>query len=81
MTLHSFTLAEDHADFLFLIHRMISRSFPQANIASFSNAEDALHHILDVGTDILLTNHGMGAMSGAELVRELRQRGSGSLSL
>ena len=40
------------------------------------NAEDALKHILDAGTDILLTDHGMGQMDGAQLIRELRARKS-----
>jgi CheY-like chemotaxis protein len=34
-----------------------------------------LHHIVDTGSDILITDHGMGRMKGTELIRELRQRG------
>src|SRR4051812_5721789 len=59
---------------LFLTHRMLSKVFPNSSIASFSNAEDAFVHIIDTGTDILITDHGMGLMSGADLIRELRPR-------
>jgi two-component system response regulator RegX3 len=55
---------------------MVSRSFPGADVASFSNAEEALQHILNAGTDILLTDHAMGVMTGTDLIRELRQRGT-----
>ena len=46
------------------------------SISTFSNAGDALKHILDAGTDILVTDHGMGSMTGADLIRKLRDRGS-----
>jgi two-component system OmpR family response regulator len=71
-----FTLADDDEKFLFLVHHLLSRAFPGASIASFSDPGDALHHILDVGTDILITDHGMGQMTGTELIRKLRKHGS-----
>ena len=74
MRAYRFTLAEDDPNTLFLLHFMLSRLYPGSSIASFSRAEDALIHIVDTGTDILVTDHGMGTMSGTELVRELRQR-------
>jgi DNA-binding response OmpR family regulator len=75
MTGHRFTLADDDADLLFLLHRKLSREYPESSIATFSNAADALAHIVDTGTEILITDHGMGEMSGAELIRQLRRRG------
>jgi CheY-like chemotaxis protein len=72
---NTFTIAEDDPDFRFFLERMVSRSFPGAGVASFSNAEGALQHILEAGTDILLTDHAMGVMTGTDLIRELRQRG------
>jgi DNA-binding response OmpR family regulator len=72
MAEHRITLAEDDADALFLLHRLVERLYPHSSISSFSNAEDALLHILSTGTDLLITNHGMGQMSGAELIRRLR---------
>ena len=72
MSEHRFTLADDDADALFLLHRMIEQVYPNSSISMFSNAEDALAHIRDTGTDILITNHGMGKMTGTDLIRTLR---------
>ena len=72
---YRFTLVEDDETELVLLHYAISRTFPHSSIASFTKAEDALDHILDAGADFLITDHGMGRMSGTELVRELRRRG------
>jgi DNA-binding response OmpR family regulator len=74
MRAYRFTLADDDSNMLFVIPHMLSRRFPNSSIASFSNAEDALNHILDSGTDLLITDHGMGRMGGTELIRELRRR-------
>ncbi len=69
-----FTLAEDDESFLFIMQHVITHAFPGSSFASFTNAEDALQHILNTGTDLLVTNHGMGRMSGTELIRELRHK-------
>jgi DNA-binding response OmpR family regulator len=71
-----FTLADDDENYLFLMHHLLTQAFPGASIASFSNPGDALQHILNVGTDMLITDHGMGPVSGAELILELRKHGS-----
>ena len=71
---YRFTLAEDDPTYLFLLHTHIGGSFPGCSIASFSTAEEALRHILHAGTDMLITDHGMGEMTGTELVLELRKR-------
>ena len=68
------TVADDDANMLFLLHKMLSRLFPNSSIASFSNAEDALSYILHTGADMLITDHAMGEMDGVELIRELRKR-------
>jgi DNA-binding response OmpR family regulator len=73
---YRFTLADDDANMLFFMHRMLSQVFPDSSIASFSSAEDALKHIIHTGTDILITDHAMGHMDGAQLIRELRARKS-----
>jgi DNA-binding response OmpR family regulator len=75
MRAYRITLAEDDPDTLFLTHTMLAHSFPGSSISTFSNAADALKHILNAGTDILITDHGMGSMSGAELIRQLRSHG------
>ncbi len=71
---YHFTLAEDDADALFLVQRQLMHDFPGSSFAAFTNAEDALDHLLNHPTDMLVTNHGMGAMNGAELIRQLRRR-------
>ena len=70
-----FTLVEDDETELFVLQHAISQTFPHSSIASFTKAEDALHHILDTGSDFLLPDHGMGRMSGTTLISELRRRG------
>ena len=69
---HRITLADDDEEALFLLHRMIERLYPHSSVSMFSNAEDALAHIRNMGTDILITNHGMGKMTGTEMIRILR---------
>lgn len=76
MTKHfRFTVAEDDENYLFLLHRALSSAFPGSSFATFTNAEDALNHIQNSGADIVITNHGMGVMSGTEMIRTLRKRG------
>jgi len=81
MKAHRFTIADDDPDALFLLHRMIEQQYPNSSISMFSNAEDALAHIRDTGTDILITNHGMGTMSGTDLSGSSAYRKSRSRSL
>jgi DNA-binding response OmpR family regulator len=69
-----FTIAEDDEDFLFLVHHALSTAFPGSSLATFTNAEDALHHVKNTGTDIVITDHGMGGMSGTEMIRQLRNQ-------
>ena len=71
---YRFTLADDDANMLFFIHRMLAQVWPDSSIASFSKAEDALTYILSTGADMLITDHSMGEMDGAQLIRELRAR-------
>jgi DNA-binding response OmpR family regulator len=69
-----FTLADDDDNFLFIMHHLVAHAFSGSSVASFSNAGDALNHILNAGTDFLVTDHGMGSMSGTELIQELRRQ-------
>lgn len=70
-----FTLADDDEKYLYLVHHLLAATFPGSSIASFSNGEDALSHILHSGTQVLITDHAMGELGGTELIRELRRRG------
>jgi len=71
-----FTFAEDDEKLLSTLQHVVAQNFPGCSFASFTNTEDALHHILNSGSDLLVTNHGMGRMSGTELIRELRRKKS-----
>lgn len=68
-----FTLADDDDKFLFIMHHLLMQNFPGSSIASFSNAEDALHYVLDSGADLVITDHTMGSMTGTQLIKELRK--------
>lgn len=71
MERYRFTLAEDDPDVLFLMQCVLSGLFPKSSVASFANGEDALKHILQAGTDVLITDQSIGVMSGAQLIREV----------
>lgn len=71
-----FTLAHDGDKFQFVMHHLLAQAFPGSSIAPFSNAEDALKHILNTGADFLITGHAMGSMRGTDLIRELLRRKS-----
>jgi FixJ family two-component response regulator len=64
------TLADDNEQYLSLMGIVLSKAFPESSIASFDNTEDTLDHIVKVGTDLLITDHGT---SGTGLVRKLRE--------
>jgi putative two-component system response regulator len=72
MKAHRITLVDDDPDSLSLLHRMLLRLYPKSSIATFSNAEDALAHILDTGTEFLITSQFMREMTGTQLILELR---------
>lgn len=72
MKAHRITLVDDDPDSLFLLHRMLLRLYPKSSIATFSNAEDALAHILDTGTEFLITSQFIREMTGTQLISELR---------
>jgi Response regulator containing CheY-like receiver, AAA-type ATPase, and DNA-binding domains len=72
MKAHRITLVDDDPDSLFLLHRMLLRLYPKSSIATFSNAEDALAHILETGTEFLITSQFMREMTGTQLILELR---------
>jgi CheY-like chemotaxis protein len=69
-----FAIAEDDENFLYLVHHTLLTAFPGCSIATFSNAGDALAHVTSAGTDLLITDHGMGVVTGTELIRDLRSQ-------
>ncbi len=74
MKAHRITLVDDDPESLFLWHRTVLRLYPKSSIATFSNAEDALAHILDTGTEFLITSQFIRELTGTQLILQLRLR-------
>ena len=68
------TSVDDEADFLILLDHILG-AFPTARLTSFQSPRLTFEHIQAHGTDFIVTNHGMGRMSGPDLVRVLRVHG------
>ena len=70
------TIVDDDLNTLFLVERALKEAFPDARITTLTDGSDALQHIRKIGTDLLITDHSMAHMNGADLIRELRAEGS-----
>ncbi len=73
MSGYRFILANDDLE-MCSVFRMIAKSFPGSNIWLFSNREEALDHILQNGTDLLIMNAAQGGLPGLQVIRELESR-------
>ena len=71
-----FTIVDDDLNTLFLVEHALKEAFPGACITTLTDGTDALQHIRKIGTDLLITDHSMTHMTGADLIRELRAEGS-----
>src|ERR1043166_134162 len=71
-----FTVVDDDLHVLFFVERALREAFPEASISTFTDGCEALDHIQHSGTDLLITDHSMHRMNGAELIRALRKDGS-----
>jgi DNA-binding NtrC family response regulator len=69
------TIVDDDIKMLFLVEHTLKAAFPDANITTLTDGTDALRHIRKIGTDLLITDHSMEHMNGADLIRELRAEG------
>ena len=69
------TIVDDDLKMLFLVEHALKAAFPDASITTLTDGCDALQHIRKVGTDLLITDHSMAHMNGADLIRELRAEG------
>ena len=68
------TLADDDKGVLFIMEHIVRRAIPDAQLVSFQEPRAAFEHIQSHGTDFIVTDHGMGDMSGTELIKMLRAR-------
>lgn len=66
------SLIDDDRTTLFLVERLLKQKFPEADVECFDCPLQAFDHIHRSGTDALITDHGMGPMTGTELIRQLR---------
>jgi DNA-binding NarL/FixJ family response regulator len=66
------SLIDDDSTTLFLVERMLKQKFPEAEIACFDCPLKAFEQIQRSGTDMVITDHGLGPMTGAELIQQLR---------
>jgi DNA-binding NarL/FixJ family response regulator len=66
------SLIDDDSTTLFLVERLLKQKFPEAQIACFDCPLKAFEDIHQNGTDMVITDHGLGPMTGAELIQQLR---------
>ena len=67
------TVADDDPTMLLFVQTLLALELPDARIDTFLQPSEALNHVHSISTDLLITDHGMGSMSGTELIRELRK--------
>ncbi len=66
------TIVDDDAHTLFFVRLIINEAMPQAEVVCFNSPRRAFEYISRIGSDLLITDHGMGAMSGTDLIMQLR---------
>jgi DNA-binding NtrC family response regulator len=68
------TIVDDNVDLLVLYTGLLSRCFPNVCVTCF---EDPLLMLEQFGTskmDLLIVDHGLGSMTGVDLIRKLSER-------
>jgi DNA-binding NtrC family response regulator len=71
---HKITVVDDDAHTLFFVRRTINETMPDAEVVCFNSPRQAFEYICKIGSDLLITDHGMGEMSGTELILALRAK-------
>src|SRR5687768_12503846 len=75
LTSPKFAVVDDDTHVLFFVERALREAFPKSEIATFHDGAEALLHIKSDNTDLLITDHSMARMNGAELIHKLRENG------
>jgi two-component system response regulator ChvI len=70
-----FAIVDDDTHVLFFAERVLRKGFPKSDIVTFTDGTEALEYLRSNHTDVLVTDHKMAHMDGAELIRELRNDG------
>jgi DNA-binding response OmpR family regulator len=69
------TIVDDDAHTLFFVRRIINEAMAEAEVVCFNSPRQAFEYICKIGSDLLITDHGMGEMCGTELIVQLRAKG------
>ncbi len=68
-----FLLAEDDEGVRFVIEALILAAYPLAQVRGFANGRRALADFVHIGADLVICDHDMPEMDGANLTRALRR--------
>jgi CheY-like chemotaxis protein len=69
-------LVDDDKIFLLTAKFSLKRVFPEADIQSFSNAEEAINRLIEEKPDLLLLDLNMPVMDGWTFLEQLEEKGS-----
>jgi two-component system copper resistance phosphate regulon response regulator CusR len=69
-----FIIVDDDKDVRYFIRRVIQRRFPLVEIGEASDGLEALKLFEHGGADLMVIDHNLPSMNGADVVRELRAR-------
>ena len=69
-----FIIVDDDKDVRYFIRRVIQRRFIGVEIGEASDGVEALRLFEHGGADLMVIDHNLPSMSGADVVRELRAR-------
>jgi CheY-like chemotaxis protein len=75
-----FIIVDDDRDVRYFIRRVILRQFPGAGISEAGDGQQALRLYEKLGADLMVIDHDLPLLNGADLVRELRTRTPSSRS-
>ena len=69
-----FIVVDDDKDVRYLVRRVILRSFPGARVTEAGDGLEALRLFENHGADLMIVDHNLPSLDGADLIRELRAR-------
>ena len=69
-----FIIVDDDRDVRYFIRRVILRHFPEAGISEAGDGQEALRMYEQLNPDLMVIDHDLPLLNGADLIRELRTR-------
>jgi two-component system chemotaxis response regulator CheY len=69
-------VTDDDLDKRLLLGVTIGQSFPEASLFECYSGKEALDYFSANHVDVIVTNHNMPELTGMELIKEIRRRGS-----